>query len=154
MTVGSENREAKLALWQGYLQTHATIVRLLEAELQNELNMPILWYDALKHLNDSERGSLRLQDLADAINLSQSGLTRLLDRMAEVDLVERKPCSEDRRGLYAMITPAGCAKLQQATPVYLRVLDRHFLRYLNCEEVAALLKVFSNIAQMENERSS
>ena len=98
----------------------------------------------------NSRGSLRLQDLADAINLSQSGLTRLLDRMAEVDLVKRQPCSEDRRGLFAMITAAGRAKLEQATPVYLRVLDQHFLRYLNCEEVNALLKVFSHIAQMEN----
>src|SRR2546423_124828 len=140
MMAESENREARMALWQGYLQTHATIIRLLEAELQRELDMPLLWYDTLRHLNASERGGLRLQDLADAINLSQSGLTRLLDRMAEVDLVKRQPCSEDRRGLFAMITAAGRAKLDQATPIYLRVLDQHFLRYLNCEEVNALLK--------------
>ncbi len=151
MMVETDNRSAKMALWQGYLQTHATIIRLLEAELQQELNLPLLWYDTLNHLNQSPYGGLRLQDLADAINLSQSGLTRLLDRMTEADLVERKPCPADRRGLFAHITATGRAKLEQATPVYLSVLDRHFLRYLSCEEVNALLKVFSNIAQMQNE---
>ncbi|MCX6048599.1 MAG: MarR family transcriptional regulator [Chloroflexi bacterium] len=151
MMVETDNRPAKMALWQGYLQTYATIIGLLEAELQQELNLPLLWYDTLKHLNTSPYGSLRLQDLADAINLSQSGLTRLLDRMTEANLVERRPCPEDRRGLNAAITDVGRAKLEQATPVYLSVLDRHFLRYLSCDEVNALLKVFSNIAQMQNQ---
>ena len=150
MAMENDNRQAKMALWRGYLQTHATIIQLLEARLQQELNLPLLWYDTLNHLNNSPHGILRLQDLADAINLSQSGLTRLLDRMAEAALVERKPCPEDRRGLFALITPAGRAKLQQAMPVYLSVLDQHFLRYLSCDEVAALLKVFSHIAEMES----
>mgnify|MGYP000923938129 CR=1 FL=1 len=150
MVMESDNRSAKMALWQGYLQTHTTIIQLLETELQQALNLPLLWYDTLNHLNNHPQWGLRLQDLADAINLSQSGLTRLLDRMTEANLVERKPCSEDRRGLYAHITATGRAKLQQATPVYLSVLDKHFLRYLSCEEVNALLKVFSNIAQMES----
>ncbi len=151
MVVETDNRSAKMALWQGYLQTYATIIRLLEVELQQELNLPLLWYDALNHLNQSPYGGLRLQDLADAINLSQSGLTRLIDRMTEANLVERRPCPEDRRGLNAAITDTGRAKLEQATPVYLSVLDRHFLRYLSCDEVNALLKVFSNIAQMQNQ---
>jgi len=144
-----ENREAKMALWRGYLQTHATVIRLLEAELQKELGLPLLWYDALNHLSTASQWGLRLQDLADAINLSQSGLTRMLDRMAEEGLVERRPCPGDRRGLFAKITEAGQAKLHAAMPVYLRVLDQNFLRHLSCEEVAALLKVFSTIEQLQ-----
>ncbi|CAN5443663.1 MarR family transcriptional regulator [soil metagenome] len=154
MMVETDNRPAKMALWQGYLQTYSTIIGLLEAELQQELNLPLLWYDTLNHLNNSPYGGLRLQELADAINLSQSGLTRLIDRMTEANLVERRPCPEDRRGLNAGITAVGRAKLEQATPVYLSVLDRHFLRYLSCEEVHALLKVFSNIAQMQNQAAN
>lgn len=147
--ITDENREAKMALWRGYLQTHATVIRLLEAELQKELGLPLLWYDALNQLDGAPQWGLRLQDLADAINLSQSGLTRMLDRMAEEGLVERRPCPEDRRGLFAKITEAGRAKLQAAMPIYLHVLDQNFLRHLSCEEVAALLKVFSTIEQLQ-----
>jgi len=144
-----DNREAKMALWRGYLQTHATLTRLIEAELQKQLGLPLLWYDALTHLSQATEWGMRLQDLADAINLSQSGLTRMLDRMAEERLVERRPCPGDRRGLFAVITPAGRNKLEQAVPVYLSVLDQHFLRYLKCDEVNALLKVFKTIEEHE-----
>lgn len=143
--------EARLSVWQAYLHIHAVVTRLLEAQLQAELDLPLLWYDTLERLTQAEHKSLRLQELAEAINLSQSGLTRLLDRMVEAGLVERRPCERDRRGLYAALLPAGEAKLAAARPVYLRVLDEHFLRYLSCDEVQALNKVFANIAAMEQQ---
>jgi DNA-binding MarR family transcriptional regulator len=145
------DRAGRLAVWQAYLQIHAAVTRLLEAHLQAEQGLPLLWYDTLNCLSHAPfpQYGLRLQDLAEAIHLSQSGLTRLLDRMVEADLVERRPCEHDRRGLFARITPTGAAKLEQAQPVYQRVLDEHFLRYLSCDEVASLNKVFANIVQNE-----
>ncbi|MDQ3250547.1 MAG: MarR family transcriptional regulator [Chloroflexota bacterium] len=151
MTIESNDLTSKMAVWRGYLQTHATLVRLLEAALQKEQGLALIWYDALHHLNGASQWGLRLQELADAINLSQSGLTRLLDRMTEEGLVERRPCSEDRRGLYAVITPMGRTQLAQATPVYQQVLDEHFLHYLSCEEVHALLRVFTNIEESHSD---
>jgi DNA-binding MarR family transcriptional regulator len=142
--------DVRLAVWQAYLQTHAAVIRLLETALQKEKGLPLLWYDTLEALVHAPLKSLRLQDLAEAINLSQSGLTRLLDRMAESGLVERRPCPNDRRGLFAAITPTGEDMLAQARLVYQQVLDEHFLRYLSCDEVAALNKVFTNIVQMES----
>jgi DNA-binding MarR family transcriptional regulator len=144
------DKEARLAVWQAYLQIHAAVIRLLEATLQKEKGLPLLWYDTLDALIGAPYKSLRLQELAEAINLSQSGLTRLLDRMAETGLVERRPCPNDRRGLFAAITPAGEELLAQARPIYQQVLDEHFLRYLRCDEVAALNKVFAHIVQMES----
>jgi DNA-binding MarR family transcriptional regulator len=141
---------ARLAVWQAYLRTHATIISLLERYLLREQELPLLWYDTLDRLSQAGQYGLRLQELAEAINLSQSGLTRLLDRMVAADLVVRRPCTQDRRGLYAAITATGTARLTAARPVYQRVLDEHFLRYLSCDEVAALNKVFAHIATMES----
>jgi DNA-binding MarR family transcriptional regulator len=147
------DKDARLAVWQAYLHIYKTVIRLLEAALQEKKGLPLLWYDTLEELVHAPLKSLRLQELAEAINLSQSGLTRLLDRMAESELVERRPCPNDRRGLFATITPAGEELLAQARPVYQQVLDDHFLRYLSCDEVAALDKVFANIVQMEAEHA-
>ena len=145
------DNQTRLAVWQAYLQTHAAITRLLETALQQQVNLPLLWYDALHALNATPHQALRLQDLATTINMSQSGLTRLLDRMIEEGLVERRPCPQDRRGLFAVITSAGQERLAAARSVYLQVLDEHFLHYLTCEEVQALNKVFTHIAQMESQ---
>jgi DNA-binding MarR family transcriptional regulator len=142
-------QSVRLAVWQAYLQIHAAVIRLLESHLLAEVGIPLLWYDTLDRLSQAEHQSLRLQDLAEAINLSQSGLTRLVDRLVEAGVVERRPCERDRRGLYAAITPLGLEKLAAARPVYLRVLDEHFLRYLSCDEVNALNKVFTNIVAHE-----
>jgi DNA-binding MarR family transcriptional regulator len=151
MNGSTADHQARLAVWQAYLQTHATITRLLENTLQAQAQLPLLWYNALQKLADAPYGALRLQDLAAAIDLSQSGLTRLVDRMVEEGLVERRPCPQDRRGLYAAITAAGQTRLAAARPIYLQVLDEHFLHYLTCAEVQALGKVFAHIAQMESQ---
>lgn len=148
-TLEAHDKNIRLAVWHAYLQTHAALIRLLEAHLQAEQGLPLLWYDTLETLSKASQGGLRLQELAEAINLSQSGLTRLLDRMIEAGLVERHPCEQDRRGLFAKITVAGTVKLEAARPVYGRVLEEHFLRYLSCDEVAALDRVFKNIVQQE-----
>ena len=48
-------------------------------------------------------GRLRMQDLADRVLFSRSGLTRLVDRMARAGLVTRERCEDDRRGTYAVL---------------------------------------------------
>lgn len=148
------DRAVRLAVWQDYLQIHAAVTHLLETHLLAEQDLPLLWYDALEQLAKAPYQSMRLQELAEAINLSQSGLTRLLDRMVETGLVERRPCEHDRRGLFAHITAAGEEKLAAARPVYQRVLDEHFLRHMSCEEVRVLEKLFATIVQAESRKDS
>jgi len=149
MANGVNEQSVRRAVWQAYLQIHAAVIQLLEQTLLAEQDLPLLWFDTLERLANTEAGMLRLQELAEDVNLSQSGLTRLLDRMVENGLIERQPCPKDRRGLYAVLTARGHEQLQAARPVYQRVLDEHFLRYLSCDEVNALNKVFTHIVQHE-----
>ena len=135
----------KVKTWHYLCQIHCKVLTALAAEMQTEHDIPLTWYYVLFHLNSNPRSGLRLQDLAEAIDLSQSGLTRLLDRMAEAHLVERKPCPSDRRGAYAIITETGQTKLVDATPTYLRGIDEHFRQHLNESDLAALDSVFNKI---------
>ena len=52
--------------------------------------------------------------LAQQVALTTGGVTRLVDRMISAGLVERVPCPTDRRVLFAALTPAGEAKLDEA----------------------------------------
>ena len=142
--------EKRIAVWQAFLQTHAVVLRKLESELQAEQQLPLTWYDVLINLNNDPRGGLRLQDLAQAIVLSQSGLTRLLDRMEQAGLVARKPCPHDRRGAYAIITPAGKTVLKQAEPVHLRSIEEHFMQHLEAVDIEALHQALSKILKAEH----
>ena len=59
-------------------------------------------YDVLAHL-DMAGGRLGLTELAASILLSQSGLSKLLDRMETAGLVRRDPDPRDARAAFAAI---------------------------------------------------
>ena len=61
----------------------------------------------LDRLSESPEDKFRAQELADAVHLSQSALSRLIDRLEKHGLVERSLCGEDRRGIYVNLTEAG-----------------------------------------------
>ncbi len=88
-------------------------------------------YDVLVQLVEADGGRLRMQDLADRVVFSRSGLTRLVDRMVSEGLVTRERCDDDRRGTFASITAAGRARLRQASGVHLRGVAEHFARHLS-----------------------
>jgi DNA-binding MarR family transcriptional regulator len=51
--------------------------------------------------------SWRMSDLADALRIDPSTVTRAVQRLEKLGLAERRPSSEDGRVVEVMITPAG-----------------------------------------------
>ena len=148
--MNSMTREDKLAAWRAFLQAHTKLIRVLEREMLEEKELPLTWYDILAHLDGAPEGRLRMQELAESVVLSRSGLTRLVDRMAKSDLVSRAPCPHDRRGTYAVITAQGRETLRIAKPGHLRGVEHHFLNRLNDIDLQALDRSLSKVLEAEN----
>jgi DNA-binding MarR family transcriptional regulator len=127
-----------LAAWRSLLQAHAALTELLERELVTERGLPLSRYEVLLYLAESPDGRLRMQELADSVLLSKSGLTRLVDRMEAAGLVRRERCPDDRRGAYAVLTEHGRAVLRRAAPVHLRGIQEHFGRHVGEDEARAV----------------
>ncbi|MFN8557890.1 MAG: MarR family transcriptional regulator [Dehalococcoidia bacterium] len=136
---------ARLAAWRAFLTAHAALTEALEAELRAERDLSLPWYDVLVQLSEAPAGAMRMQDLARSTLLSKSGLTRLVDRMEQAGLVERRPCPDDQRGRLAVLTTAGRAALRRAAPVHLRGVEEHFARHLTDAEVALLHAALGNV---------
>jgi DNA-binding MarR family transcriptional regulator len=81
-------------------------------------------FEVLERLAESEGRKFRAQDLAEAVHLSQSALSRLVDRLARHGLVERCGCDVDRRGIYVVLTEAGERRHAEAVPTHRDVLAR------------------------------
>nr|BFE83406.1 hypothetical protein GCM10020093_060070 [Planobispora longispora] len=121
MTVtASESRDAispeELVVWRMLQRAQVRITRLLEADLLVEHDLALASYDVLMQLSESPDRRLRMNDLAERVLLSRSGLTRLIDRLQRDGLVEREACASDARGLFAVLTDAGALRLAEATP--------------------------------------
>jgi DNA-binding MarR family transcriptional regulator len=146
----SLSQDSRMLAWRAFLQSHAALMAVLEKELEEQAGLPLSQYEVLLHLQMATDDGLRMQDLASSILLSKSGVTRLVDRMADAGLVERAACQSDRRVTYARLTTSGHRALEAAAPIHLRGIEDHFLRFLSPEEAeavtTALLKVFRHSA--------
>ncbi|MFC6878429.1 MULTISPECIES: MarR family winged helix-turn-helix transcriptional regulator [Actinomadura] len=130
-TPTSQISAAELTVWRTMLRAQVQISRRLQTDLLADHDLALGSYDVLMHLGEAPEGRLRMNDLADRVLLSRSGLTRLVDRLQREGLVVRQSCDSDARGLYAVLTPAGRARLDAATPTYQRGVREYVLSRLD-----------------------
>jgi DNA-binding MarR family transcriptional regulator len=109
-------------VWHDLLDRYARSVSALERRLENEHGLGVSEYEVLERLASSDAGSGRMQDLAEAVHLSQSALSRVVGRLEADDLVVRKMCTSDRRGIFACLTEQGRSRYEAARPTHRAVL--------------------------------
>lgn len=135
----------ELDAWRGFLRAHAGIVRALDDELQAEHGLPLTSYEVLLYLAEAPANRLRMSELASSLLLSQSGVTRLVDRLEREGLVRRERCEEDGRGLFAVLSPQGEARFQEVRPTHLAGVRRLFLDPLSPADQRALTGVWEHL---------
>lgn len=137
--------ETELEAWAGLLRVHATITHALDAELQNDCGISLSDYDVLVHLANAAEQRLRMSELAESILISQSGITRLVDRLVARGMVTRERCAEDRRGAFAALTPAGLDVLRRASPAHVASVRERFLNHLTAKEQETLARTWERV---------
>jgi DNA-binding MarR family transcriptional regulator len=126
-----------LAAWESFLRTHLALTRRLDHELVARHGLPLDWYDVLVQLQDAG-GEASMGGLATRLLISPSTCTRVVGRMADAGLVERRIDEADARVRHAAITPEGKARLRAAAVTHLAGVQRHFARFVPADEAATL----------------
>jgi DNA-binding MarR family transcriptional regulator len=111
-----------VGLWHDLMTRYARTVSALERRLEEEHGLGVSEYEVLERLAAPDKDQRRMQELAEAVHLSQSALSRVVGRLEADGLVERGMCSDDRRGIYACLTDAGRARYEAARPTHRAVL--------------------------------
>ncbi len=96
------------------LETASGLRKVLTPGLECEVGVGGQSFEILVRLGRSPLGRLRMSDLAAQTTLTPSGLTRAVDRLVEVGLVEREVCPSDRRGAFARLTDLGLRRVREA----------------------------------------
>ncbi len=140
----------ELRAWRGMLRAHAALAKALDAQLEAEHGLQLSSYEVLMYLADAEDERMRMCDLASSILLSRSGLTRLVDRLQREGLLERVACSDDARGAFAKLTPAGREKLRAARATHLDGVREMFLNLFTPEELERLGDAWDRVLDRTN----
>ena len=136
---------ARLRAWRLYFESALALVDVLDAELERDAGIPLRWYDALVHLEESP-GGLRMNELAERILYSKSGFTRVIDRMEEAGLVRRVRPANDRRSILVVLTDEGRKTMDEARRHHRNGIEQHFSRHLTDADVKALTRGLEKVS--------
>jgi len=136
---------AALESWRSYLQSHASILRELDADLVAEHGITARDYEALLYLAQAPDRKLPMSALAERTMLTRSGITRLIDGLVEAGWIERVACQKDARVSYAQLTDSGYQKLREAGCAHIASIRRLFLEHFSPAEVEQLAQLLSRL---------
>jgi DNA-binding MarR family transcriptional regulator len=142
---------AALEAWRSYLQSHATILRALDAELVAAQGMTTRDYEVLLYLAQAPERKLPMSALAESTMLTRSGITRLVDGLVEAGLIERVSCPSDARVSYARLTDVGHEKLREAGCTHIASIRELFLAHFTEEEIDILAHLLSRLPGARHE---
>jgi DNA-binding MarR family transcriptional regulator len=134
----------EMAAWRAYVETVVDLTAALEADLAPH-GLTLGDYQVLVHLSEAPRHEMRMCDLASLLQLSPSGLTRRLDGLVRMGVVERRPSDLDRRVMLAVLTDHGWSHLEKVAPVHVDSVRLHIIDRLSREDMAAMARIFRAI---------
>ena len=147
--VSSNLEDPRFTAYGLFAEAHAGLTARFAAQLE-EHRLSAVEFEVLLRLARSPGRRLRMTDLAGQTSLSTSGVTRVVDRMDRDGLVRREACASDRRSSYAVITDGGQARLEEAVPGHLALIQEWFVGQLQPEQLTSLLESLRKIRDAVN----
>ena len=117
----------------------------MNKDMDRECGIPMTWFEVLLRLGRTPGHRLRMVELANQISFTDSGLSRLADRMERAGLIDRELDRTDRRGTLAVLTPAGGDLLDRALAVHLDGVQARVFDHLGERDVAVFERLLRTL---------
>lgn len=130
----------------GVHSTERQVERVLEGS-----GIPAQWFQVLDLLLRTEDHRMPMSVLARGLSMTSGGFTKLADRMAREQLIDRRGSAADRRVVYATLTADGLAMAQRATRLYQDALRECVLDVVDVDQLASVASAMRalNVAHAE-----
>jgi DNA-binding MarR family transcriptional regulator len=135
--------------WRGMLTAHRRIVGALEAELERQTGWSLVAFDVLLTLSQARERRMQMYALAEAVGLSRSGLSRLVDRLEAAGLVVRHRGDPDPRQRFACLTVAGARALATMIEVHVAGIDERFFAELSATQTGQLAAIWRRLLRAD-----
>ncbi len=139
--------ETHLEAWRRLYVSFWRVCNPAEAELQAAGRPSLTWYDALYELYRAPDRRLRMSELARQALLSKSGLTRLVDRLEQEKMIERRACPADGRVQHVVLTERGVETLREIWAVYRTGIARQFAAHITEADARDLARILTKVTE-------
>jgi DNA-binding MarR family transcriptional regulator len=142
-TLGKVNDD-RIIEFGAALEALSRLARAVDTSLRTHAGISQPEFEALLHIERSG-GEMTMGNLAERILFTSGGATRLVDRLGDRSLAERRNCAEDRRIQYVAITDRGRQVLEQALEVHVDNVEREYFSRLSKGERETLACVLGRL---------
>ncbi|WP_216359097.1 MarR family winged helix-turn-helix transcriptional regulator [Arthrobacter globiformis] len=135
-------RRDRVEIWRSVMEVHAAVLQEIEKELQKNHGLTAREFDALVNIPDD---GVKMKDLVHRILLSQSAVSRLIDRLQQRKLVTKAEVPGDSRVALLRLTDEGRIILRAAARSNATAVDRALSSRLNNTEMMTLGNLMDKI---------
>lgn len=109
-------------VWRDRQRTYLATAAALDRALEHEFNLGLSEFEILDLVAEHKSDECAMRDIVDLTPMTQSALSRVVDRLTKAGLVQRNECSYDRRSLFVGLTDEGAAVHKRARKLYCSML--------------------------------
>ncbi|MFI5618742.1 MarR family winged helix-turn-helix transcriptional regulator [Streptomyces sp. NPDC051567] len=147
-----DNREMRA--WRGFLAASALVNRRLDQQLKDDSALSHPQYEILVRLAEAPGRELRMTELANGLINSKSGLTYQVTQLEKAGLVRRRSCPSDVRGVFAVLTDTGMARLEEAAPGHVATVRKILIDVLTPAQLDALADGLGEVSRRLREQGA
>ncbi len=145
MTDTDRLKAEEMLLWSSLGRLVHALPRALEDDMTRATGLSMTDFAALLTLSEAPDHRLRMSELATAIGLTPSRITRVVDALRAHGLVDKERHGADARGNLAVLTDAGHDRLKAAQPAHLRIARRRVLEHVPADLVSVVAQALKTI---------
>ena len=133
---------AEFGAWRGMLRVHTTVMRELDQRLLSAHGLGVDAYGLLITMVGEPGTPMTIGELGDRRNLTPSGISRSVDKLAKAGLVERTTNPADERSRLVGLTTHGLQRLREAQVTHHATVRELLLSNLSDRDIKTLGEIW------------
>lgn len=125
-------------VWHAWMEAQRVVTARVDTALQTEVGISKAEFSVLRTLGNVPDSTLRVGDLAAALQWEKSRVSHLLTRMESRELAERREDGAPGRRTAVTLSPYGHTVLKDALRVHEESVGRIFFDPLTSDQVTAI----------------
>ena len=133
--------------WRAFLLGTTRLFDRLDRDLREQHALSLPEYEILVRLSEAPDQCLRMAELASSVSHSRSRVTHTVSRLEAAGLVSRAACATDGRGVLALLTETGHARLVEAAVTHVEGVRHYLIDQADPDDLVAMGRVFEATAR-------